>query len=212
VEIEFFGGNCFRLKTKQTTVVVDDNLQALGKKSIQTEKTAAFYTALTVKDEAAAKTSRLVIDSAGEFEVGDLTVKGVQARAHMDTDEERSATVFQFMFAGQTVTVLGHIHPDVSDEVIELVSGTDVLIVPVGGNGYTLDPIGATTLIKKFEPDVVIPSQYDIAGFNYEIPAQPLEEFMKVSSLNAAEPQDSYKLAKADDAGTQTRVVLLNVK
>lgn len=212
MEIEFFGGNCFRIKTKQTTIVVDDNLAKMGKKSIQNEKTVGLYTLPVIVDEKASSLSRLVLDTAGEYEVGDVTVKGVQARANMDGEDEHTATVFQFMFAGQTVTVLGHIHPDVSDEVIEHVSGTDVLIVPVGGNGFTLDPIGATSLIKKFEPEVVIPSQYDITGLNYEVSAQPLDEFMKVSSLNASEPQDSYKLSKSDDGGSQAKVVVLNVK
>jgi L-ascorbate metabolism protein UlaG (beta-lactamase superfamily) len=82
----------------------------------------------------------------------------------MDEEDKYTATIFQFMYDGQTITVLGHVHPDLGDDAIELVSGTDVLVLPVGGNGYTLDPIGASSMIKKVEPDVVVPSQYDIEG------------------------------------------------
>ena len=213
MEIEFFGGNCFRIKSKQTSIVVDDNLSKIGKKTITNDKTAAFFTSALTKDEKVANVARLVIDGAGEFEVGDITVKGVQARAHIDEDGKHSATVFQFMFGGQTITVLGHVHPDLSDDVMELISGTDVLVVPVGGNGFTLDPVGASSVIKKVEPDVVIPSQYDIKGINYEVPAQGIEEFGKVSSLNLEDVQDSFKLVRAvDDSTAQTRVVVLNVK
>jgi len=213
MELEFFGGNCFRIKSKQTTIVVDDNLNKIGKKSIINDKVVAFYTSGMLRDEKAVEQARLVIDGAGEFEVGDITVKGLQARSHMDEAGVHTATVFQFMFGGQTITVLGHVHPDIDDEVIELVSGTDVLILPVGGNGFTLDPVGATSVIKKVEPDVVVPSQYDIAGINYEVPAQGLEEFGKVSSLNLEDAQDSLKLVRAgEDSSTQTRVVVLNVK
>ena len=84
MELEFFGGNCFRIKTKNTTIVVDDNLSKLGKKSLQNDKTTAFYTSDSIFDEIAAKESRLLIQTAGEFEVGDVTVTGVAARAHMD--------------------------------------------------------------------------------------------------------------------------------
>ena len=38
MEIEFFGGNCFKLKTKLTTIVVDDNLESLEKKTILNTK------------------------------------------------------------------------------------------------------------------------------------------------------------------------------
>ena len=54
------------------------------------------------------------------------------------------------------------------------------LVVPVGGNGFTLDSIGATSIIKKTEPSIVVPSQYDIAGMDYEVPAQQIEEFIKI--------------------------------
>lgn len=213
MELEFFGGNCFRVKTKSTVLVIDDNLNSLGKKSIVTDKTAVFYSAEHLKDAKAIATARLTIDTAGEFEVGDVTVKAVQARAHVDGDGEHTATVFQMMHGGQTISFLGHVHPNVSDEVIELISGTDVLVLPVGGNGYTLDPVGATSIIKKVEPDVIVPAQYDIAGLTYEVPAQPLSEFAKVASMSIEDVQDSLKLTRAsEDATSQTHIVVLQVK
>jgi L-ascorbate metabolism protein UlaG (beta-lactamase superfamily) len=213
MELEFFGGNCFRIKTKNTSIVIDDNLNKLGKKSIINDKTSAFYTSPAVYEEDGASKARLVIKTAGEFEVGDVTVNGVQARAHIDEKDQLSAQVFQFMHGGQTITVLGHIHPDISDEVVELISGTDVLVVPVGGNGFTLDPVGATSIIKKAEPNIVIPAHYELNGFNYEVPAQSLEEFLKVASITAEEPQDSLKLSRAsEDVAAQTRVAVLNVR
>ncbi len=210
MELEFFGGNCFRIKTKNTTIVVDDNLDVIGSKSIQNEKTVGFYTSDITYDEKAAEHSRLVIRTAGEFEVGDITVHGVQARSHMDEEGNHSAQVFQFMHSGQTITVLGHIHPEISDEVTELISGTDVLVVPVGGNGYTLDPIGAASIIKKAEPGIIIPSHYHIAGMSYEVPALPIDEFAKVMSVNLDNEQQSLKLEKsAEEISAQARVVVL---
>lgn len=212
MEIEFFGGNCFRIKTKQTTIVIDDNLEALGKKSILTDKTAAFFSGGSVK-RPAKSSAYLTIDTPGEFEVGDVTVKGAQTRAHIDEEGKETATVFQFMHDGQSVSVLGHVHPDMSVATLELVSGTDILIVPVGGNGYTLDPVGAASIIKKTEPSIVIPSQYELKGFSYEVPAQPLEEFTKVASLPVVEPIDVLKIAKlTDDSTAQTKLVVLNVR
>jgi len=214
MEIDFFGANCFRMKTKETIIIVDDNLKSLGGKSPQTDKSVVFYTNRRLDAGRASNKSKLVIDTPGEFEVGDLTVTGVQARAHIDTEEQMTSTVFQFIFGGQTVTLLGHIHPDISADVDELISGTDLLIIPVGGNGYTLDPAGASKVIKKVEPEIVIPSQFDVKGLNYEVPAQPLEEFEKLPIVTLKEVVDSYKLSKnAEDITTgQVKTVILKPK
>lgn len=212
MDIEFFGANCIRLKTKETTIVVDDNLSKIGGKTITNDKTVLFYTNEHLKDDTASEKARLVIDSAGEFEIGEVTVSGEQTRGHMDEEGKENATVLQFMIENQTVTVLGHVHPELSNAVVEMIGGTDVLIIPVGGNGYTLDPVAATSIIKKAEPGVVIPTQYEIDVLSYEVPAQTLDEFLKVSSLQADEPTESMKLAKADTESGQTKVAVLQVK
>ncbi len=214
MEIEFFGANCFRIKTKKTVVVVDDDLSSLGGKSILNDKTPSLYTNHTIIDEKTASNSKLIIDGPGEFEVGNLTITGMQARAHTDTEDEYNATVYQLMADGRTITVLGHIHPDISSELTEFIAGTDVLVVPVGGNGFTLDPIGAAKVIKKAEPEVIIPSHYEVKGLKYEVPAQSLAEFEKLPTVTLTEPQDSFKFgdSSTDEGVVQTRVLVLRVQ
>ena len=213
MDIEFYGANCVKLKTKETTIVVDDNLEAIGGKTQTTSDSVAVYTSQATKNKTSSSKARLVLDTAGEYEVGDVTVIGTQTRGHMDEEGEETAVVFQFTHGNQTVSVLGHIHPKASDAVQELIGGTDVLMVPVGGNGYTLDATGAASIIKKSEPDVIIPTHYAVDKLSLEVPAAPLDEFMKVVSMTASEPVDSLKLGKSlDGESTQTKLVVLNVK
>ena len=213
MEIEFFGANCFRIKTKKSSIVIDDNLLALGGKTITKETDVAVFTSKILENKDAVSKARLTLDSAGEYEVGDISVRAVQTRSHMDTESEQTANVFQLMFDGTTITVLGHVHPDIADDVIELAGGTDVMIVPVGGNGYTLDAVGAVSAIKKIEPEVVIPSQYETNGLKFEVSPAPLDDFKKTSALPEAEPRDSYRLDKpvAELVG-KTHMIILNVK
>jgi L-ascorbate metabolism protein UlaG (beta-lactamase superfamily) len=213
MEIEFFGANCFRIKTKHASIVIDDNLSAIGGKTITKESDVAIFTNKILENNQTKAKARLTLDSAGEYEIGDVSVRAVQARAHMDEEGSATASIFQCMYEGTTVTILGHIHPEIADDVIELAGGTDVVIVPVGGNGYTLDVIGAVSVIKKIEPEVVIPSQYDIPGINLEVPAAPLDDFKKASALPESEPKDSYKVGKIDaELVGKTHIVTLNVK
>jgi len=211
MEVEFFGANCFRIKTKKTTLVFDDNLDSIGGKSIIKDNDVVFYSLASLMPEKPSK-ARLIIDSAGEFEVGDISIKALQTRSHMDEEGKQTATVYQCLFGGTTVTILGHINPELADDVAELVGGTDVLVLPVGGNGYTMDSIGAVSVIKKMEPSVVIASQYDVPGLNYEVPAAPLDDFRKAGALNSVEPKDAYKVDKPDvELTAQTHQVILNV-
>jgi L-ascorbate metabolism protein UlaG (beta-lactamase superfamily) len=213
MEIEFFGANCFRIKTKNASIVIDDNLEALGGKTITKESDVAIFTNKILENEKTKVKARLTLDSAGEYEIGDLSVRAIQTRAHMDQTDEAESAVFQCMYDGTTVTILGHIHPDMADEIVEFAGGTDVLIVPVGGNGFTLDAVGATSAIKKIEPEVVIPSQYEVKGLNYEVPAAPLDDFKKTSALPVSEPKDSYKVSKPDaELAGKTHLVVLNAK
>jgi L-ascorbate metabolism protein UlaG (beta-lactamase superfamily) len=213
MEIEFFGANCFRIKTKQASIVIDDNLSAIGGKTITKESDVAIFTNKILENSQTKAKARLTLDSAGEYEIGDVSVRAVQTRAHMDEKDSATASIFQCTHEGTTVTIFGHIHPDVADDVIELAGGTDVAIIPVGGNGYTLDVIGAVSVIKKIEPEVVIPSQYDVLGINLEVPAAPLDDFKKASALPESEPMDSYKVGKIDpELVGKTHIVTLNVK
>lgn len=212
MEIEFFGANALRIKTKKATIVVDDDLEARGSKSITKEKDVLLVTGQMLKSEVAEKNARLVLESAGEFEVGDISVQGVQTRGHMDEAGNETATVFQCAYGGVTVTILGHVHPDLSEEVRELAGGTDVLIVPVGGNGYTLDSIGAVSAIKTIEPDTVIPTYFETSELKFEVPAAPLEDFVKASGLQGSEEQESYKVSKSISDVGQTELVILTVK
>lgn len=212
MEIEFYGANCFKIKTKQATIVVDDDLESHGGKSVVKDGDVLIVTSKILDTAKSKSKARLVLDSAGEFEVGDISVIGIQTRSHMDEKGSESATVFQCLYAGTTITILGHVHPNLSEAVQELSGGTDVLIVPVGGNGYTVDAVGAVNVIKSIEPDVIVPSYYESSGLKFEVPAAPLDDFVKASGLTEPDAVDSLKVGKAPVESSQTQLVILNVK
>lgn len=212
MEIEFYGANCFKIRSKNSTIVVDDDLDAHGSKVVTQEKDVLVVTNKDVKADTARTKARLVLDSAGEYEVGDISVRGVQTRGHMDEKGTESATVFQCIHEGATITILGHIHPDISDTIQELAGGTDVLLIPVGGNGFTLDATGAAKAIKTTEPDVVVPSMFHTDSLKFEVPVSPLDDFLKTSGLNSEDREDVLKVGKTTSESGQTKLVVLNIK
>lgn len=90
----------------------------------------------------------------------------------------------------------------------------DVMLIPVGGNGYTLDPVGALKIIKKIEPKVLIPTHYDdghgssAGGLNYEVPQQTLEQAITALSMEPKETVQKLKLKGGEMPETMQLIIL----
>jgi len=205
MEIQYYGANCVSLSVKKATITVDDNLVDVGLKSITKNGDISLFTTQQPSVKAGPK---IVIDQPGEYEVSDVSIKGITARAHMDETDKKTATMFKIITEDVRVAVVGHIYPDLSDAQLEALGTIDVLIMPVGGNGYTLDGIGALKLIKKIEPKIIIPTHYDDNSVKYPVPQQPLEEVLKNLAMEPGEALPKLKLKAGEIAETTQLVVL----
>ena len=205
MEVQFYGANCVRISSKKANLVIDDNLVDLGQKSITKAGDIALFTTTHSDPKADVK---LVIDAPGEYEVSNVSIKGISARAHMDEAGNKSAIIYRLVIDDIRVAVMGHIYPDLSEEQLEAIGTIDMIIIPVGGSGYTLDPVGALKVIKKIEPKLIIPTHYSDKALKYEVPQQPLDEALKALSMEPKEPLDKLKL-KSVDIGELTQLVVL---
>lgn len=205
MEIQFYGANCLRVTTKKASIVVDDNLASLGLKTVTKDSDIALCTTPNVKQSTAAK---FTIDAPGEYEVSSTSFKGIAARGHMEEEGSQGSTIFRIISDDIRIVFLGHIYPELTDEQLELIGTVDVLVIPVGGSGYTLDPIGALKLIKKIEPKLIIPTHYADNVIKYEVPQQTLEEALKVIAIEAKQPEPKLKL-KAAELSEQVQVAIL---
>jgi L-ascorbate metabolism protein UlaG (beta-lactamase superfamily) len=205
MEFQYFGGNCISIATKKATLVIDDNLAELGLKSITKQDNVSLYTHIPKK----VASSRLVITDPGEYEVSEVSIFGIAARAHMDESGAQSATIYKIQYDDLRVAIVGHIHPDLSEDHLESLGLIDILIIPVGGNGYTLDAVGAMQIVKKTEPKIVIPTHYEDTEIAYPVPQQPLSEALKVFGVEAADPISKFK-PKPVDFSDNLRIVVLD--
>src|SRR5258708_25325063 len=176
MDVQYYGANCVVLVNKDVRVVVDDNLEELGAKPVTKQGDVALFTG-PHKD--VSDLARLVIDQPGEYEVSGLSIVGIPAQGHMDLPNTQGTTMYKIMANDVTYLLSGHIYPSLSEAQLEAIGMVDVLFVPVGGNGYTLDSTGALELIKKVEPKLVVPTHYAEAGLHYPVEQQPLDEVLK---------------------------------
>ena len=204
MDIQFYGANCITITHKGVRLVIDDNLAELGGKSIIKGDDVVLYTGPHADS---APEGRLMFDSPGEYEVADISIVGIPERLHIDADGLRS-TMFKIITTDISVLVVGHVYPNVNEDQLERIGLIDVMIVPVGGSGYTLDPLGALKLIKEVEPKLIIPTHYAISGINYEVPQTDLPTALKELGMESREQAGKLKLKPADLSDVAQLVVL----
>lgn len=191
-DIEYKGGNTVVISTKKATVVTDPKLSVLGLKDITPKESIEIATEprFAVQSDDA----RLVIDSPGEYGIAGFDVIGIPAQRHLDSaDVVPASTMYRIEVGEVRIGLLGNIYEKLSDDQLESLGVLDILILPVGGNGYTLDATGAANLVRKIDPKVVIPVHYADKALKYEVPQDTLDVFVK--ELGApVETHSKYKL------------------
>lgn len=204
LDIEYKGAGCVVLETKKTRVVTDpllpdnDSLQKVN-------EAVVLATELRFVSE---KDAKLVIDGPGEYEVGDFSIRGEAAKRMLDHGDEKNTTIYRIEVKDLRIGLLGNIAATLTEEQLEVIGMLDILILPVGGGGYTLDATAAASLVRQIDPRVVIPVHYRDAAITYEVPQASLEEFTK--ELAATQEQvTKYKVKSASALPATLTVVEL---
>lgn len=173
MELSYLGANAVVLNTKTAKILVDPNVTGV---KVDTNKPDIIL--LTQPQEVKLKDGQLLIETPGEYEAKLVSFKGIPARAFSDEEGKHSATMYRVDVPDARIGITGHIHPELSDEQLEALGTLDVLIVPVGGHGYTLDAEGAAKVVRAIEPKIVIPTHYADKAIKYEVPQAELKEFL----------------------------------
>jgi L-ascorbate metabolism protein UlaG (beta-lactamase superfamily) len=210
MDMQFYGANCIVLSYKQTRVVIDDNLAALGGKSVTKDGDICLFT--TARHATPGAKPKLIIDMPGEYEASNVSIFGLQARAHMDEDGKKNAVMYKVTWGETRVLITGHVFPKLTDDELESIGIVDVMFVPVGGNGYTLDATGALQLIKAVEPKLVVPTHYDDKNLKYEVPQTVLEDALKTMAMEPKESVTKLQFKPAEVTDTTQIVVLDTTK
>lgn len=177
-EIEYKGGNGITISTKKMTAVIDPRLSVIG---LSDMTVGPDCVEIATEERFALKSTKaqLAIEGPGEYEVGPFSVRGVAAQRHLDAPEvEKLSTVYRIEVGDTRIALVGNIAPDLNDEQLEEIGVVDMLVLPIGGNGYTLDATSAAAIVRAIDPKVVIPVSYADEGLAYEVPQDALSVFV----------------------------------
>ncbi len=195
MDVTYLGGGSVKLSAKQLTVLCDPG---------EGKKVNADVVLVTSPDVKVSATEAMVIDGPGEYEVKGALITGIATQLHTDESGQRG-TSYVIEADGVTTAFLGNIAPTLSNEQLDPISGADILIVPVGGHGLTLDADAAAQLVGQIEPKYVIPTHYN-DGTTYAMPQDDLSKFTSEMGMKA-EPETKFKVPK--ELPLETTLVVL---
>lgn len=175
-EIEYKGANGVVISSKKASIVIDSKLSIVGLKDLNVKDAVEIATearfALNSDD------AKIVIEGPGEYGVADFDIRGIAAQRHLDAETEpKVSTIYRIETGDIRTAVVGNIYEKLSEAQLEEIGVIDVLVIPVGGNGYTLDATGAATITRQIDPKIVVPVHYADDAIKYEVPQLDLETF-----------------------------------
>lgn len=198
--ITWHGFNYYKLKTSRHSILL--NPYALDKKTNFSKVNSNLILLTDSKNfdsKKKAQKDSFIIESAGEYEVEDIFVYGRQT--------ESGKLVYLINVEDVKIAFLGEYgHEELANGDLELVEGSDILILPVGGGDYTTAK-EANKLIGQIEPRIVIPSCHKagtgslkvdtVDGFIKELGVKP-EKMDKLKIKKSELPQEELKLIVLD--------------
>jgi len=206
MDMQWYGANCIVVTSKHARIVVDDNLAELGSKSVSRAGDIALFTGGTHLDPA--QKPKLMVDQPGEYEASGISIYGIATRSHTDEEGSTTATMYKIMNDELSILAVGHVYPELNDEQLEAIGMVDIMFIPVGGNGYTLDGVGALKLAKKIEPKIIIPTHYDDPKLQFPVPQQTLEQALKALAMEPKETLTKLRFKPAEQVDT-TQLILM---
>lgn len=144
-----------------------------------------------------------IINSPGEYDVKNTGVKGISIKG-----KEKNTIIYRLTIHNINFVHLSDLDRTLNTEELEELTGTDILAIPVGGNGV-LNSSLAKEVINQIEPRMVIPMLYKLPSLI--IDHDEIEKFTREMGLESTS-EDKLRITKKDLPQEDMELVILNVK
>lgn len=188
MQITYHGHACFKLKGKRGSVVTDPfddkalgvPLSRLSAEIVTVSHQHGDHNAINKVKGTEKRDNPFVIDYAGEYEVGGISVFGTKTYHDQAQGAERGSNiVFKILIDGLAVCHLGDLNHQLTDEQLKTIGPVDILFLPVGGP-HSLMGEDSLKVAQAINPSIVIPMHYADAGYPAGSLFLPLDNFLQV--------------------------------
>jgi L-ascorbate metabolism protein UlaG (beta-lactamase superfamily) len=211
MEIDWFGHSCFRIRTREVTVVNDPYEKSIG---LNFPRPRADLVTVSHNHQGhdyaeGVRGEAKVISGPGEYEIRGVFITGVQTFHDKKNGKDRGKnTAYVMTIDGVNICHLGDLGHVPTQTQAESFGNVDILLIPVGGVS-TINASEAAEVVALFEPQIVIPMHYKVPDLAYKLDS--VDKFIKEMGIKKPQTAETLKATK-DNLPKETQVVLLEMK
>lgn len=193
MEIKWHGNTCFKIKGKETTVLINPEKE-MGKFK------GEIVLSSLLSGLAEVEGSKKVFNWPGEFEVSAVPIIGYPAWEKSRSEGEDNSTVkptiiFYFEIDKIKFCHLGELGHSLKSETIKDLGDVDILLIKAGEN-TNLTTKKAGEIIEAIDPRVIIPMGDNIQDFIKELNGNETEPLDKFTSTGSDLPENERILVR----------------
>lgn len=203
--ITWFGLSSFKIVTKDITIITDPFGNDTGLSPVRggadiiissNSKSSLYNNFSSIQG------SPFVVTGPGEYDIKGVFVMGQKALG----DKDEPITIYSIEVEDIRIAFLGPLKQSgLTDEQKELFNGTDIVLIPVGGQTVSTSN-EAAKIATGLEPFIIIPHSYKTPGL--ELALDKVDKFLQELGGKASE-EDKLTIRRKDLTGESTSVVVL---
>lgn len=213
VDIYWYGQACFKVKGKNTSVIVDPfsgEFTGLKEPKLDGDIVCVSHQHEDHNNVGVVKGTGeekpFIISGPGEYEINGVNIIGISS-FHDDKEgaERGKNTIYQITIDEVNVVHLGDIgQKQLKQQQVEALS-CDVLLIPVGGV-FTIDAKEAPDIIAQLEPKIILPMHYKVGSLKFDL--APIDDFLKSMGKENSEKMAKFSVSR-DKLPDEPQVVVL---
>ncbi len=211
MEIDWFGHACFRLRSREGTVITDPYSKEIG---LNFPRPRGDIVTISHDHPGHHNTHGVkgdpkVIQGPGEYEIKNIFVTGIPTAHDKKSGKDRGPnTIYVIEMDGLTICHMGDLGHVPTQPQAEALGNVHILLLPIGGVS-TINAVDAAEIVSLVEPQVVIPMHFQHSALKFKLDSPA--KFFKEMGIKAPKAVASLKVTK-DSLPKETQVVLLEAK
>jgi len=210
MEITWLGHSCFRLKGKGATVVTDpfDDTSGYHLGKITADIVTISHDHSQHSFASGIGGDPRVLRGPGEYEIAGVFTYGIRTFYDSENGLKRGKnTIYLMAIDDIKVCHLGNLAHLPSTSLVEEISDTDILLLPIGG-GLTIAASVAAEVVNLVQPRIAIPMHYKTGAGTI---ASSLDKFLNEMGLKEVSPLPKLTINKSA-LPLETQVTVLDFR
>ena len=212
--ITWLGHSCFKIQDKigpeGLTIITDPFDKSINLKppSLEADIVTVSHGHYDHNNIKALRGHPFVVKEAGEYDAKGVAICGVESYHDAQHGKERGNNIiYRLEVDDISVVHLGDLGHILDNKQLEILAGTDILLIPVGGK-HTIDAKEAVEVVAQIEPRLVIPMHYKISGLKLDIDG--VDKFIKELGVKPVH-EEKLKISKKDLPAEDMELVILSL-